>query len=100
MNFKNSLLSGIIIAGGFWFVWVVFLLARVLYANWFFMSLRPEFNAGLFSYNQWYLVLLGLGIAVAVGVLGGMIYYGIINFIFRKDNVVSDLKKIKKAVGS
>ena len=101
MNFKNSLLGGIVMGGGVWFIWVIFLLGKIAYGNWFFMSLKPDLEVGLFNYNQWSLVLLVLGILVCLGALGGILGYFIRDFRFvqkNKKTARKEREKIKRAV--
>jgi len=85
MNFKNSLLGGLVLAGGAWLVWAVFLLAKTIYENEFFMALGAEVQSGFRSLNYWESLLLGLGIAIIGGLIIGVFYY-FIQKIFSKNS--------------
>ena len=106
MNLRNCILSGLLIGGGVWFVWVIFLIAKTVYANWFFMSLNPDLNVGIFSYNHSSILAFGLGILLFLGLFGGVLYYGFTHIIFNireKKNIKEKERKerevIKETVG-
>ena len=106
MNLRNSVLSGLLIGGGIWFIWAVFLIAKTVYANWFFMDLGPDLETGFFTYSYWYILTVGLGLLLILGAIGGILYYGFghILFHFGEDKRLRRVEKehrsvIKAAVG-
>ena len=100
MNLKNSVLSGLLIGGGIWFIWAVFLIAKTVYANWFFMDLGPDLETGFFTYSYWYILTVGLGLLLVLGAAGGILYYGFghILFHFGEDKRLRHVEKEHRQV--